>query len=120
MTFMPPGERIDGTVAECAHLHLLLACFRASPPPMRLLGVSGRPLPDLLSAGTVDQDVFRSGYDIMAARYQRLGIRALLPLERVWAGTRSAASPFPVMLAPSMNSTAIEWPEGGLTKLLSV
>jgi hypothetical protein len=93
MTFMPPGERIDGTVAECAHLHLLLACFRASPPPMRLPRVSGRPLVDLLSAGTVDQDVFRAGYDIMAARYERLGIRALLPLERVWAGTRSAASP---------------------------
>jgi hypothetical protein len=47
MTFMPPGECIDGTVAECAHLHLLLACFRASPPPMRLPEVSGRPLPGL-------------------------------------------------------------------------
>jgi hypothetical protein len=33
---MPPGEHLDGTTAECAHLHLLLACFRASPPPMRL------------------------------------------------------------------------------------
>ena len=31
MTFMPPGEHLDGTAAECAHLHLLLACFRASP-----------------------------------------------------------------------------------------
>jgi hypothetical protein len=50
MTFMPPGERIDGTVAVCARLHLLLACFRASPPPMRLPEVSGRPLPDLLAS----------------------------------------------------------------------
>ena len=51
MVFLPPGERIDGTVAECAHLHLLLACFRASPPPMRLPEVTGCPLPDLLGAG---------------------------------------------------------------------
>jgi hypothetical protein len=29
----------------------------------------------------------------MADRYGRLGISALLPLERVWAGTRSAARP---------------------------
>jgi hypothetical protein len=93
MTFMPPGEHVDGTVAECAHLHLLLSCFRASPPPMRLPGVTGVPLPDLLAAGTVDPDVFRAGHDIMAARYEQLGIRALLPLERVWVGTRSAAAP---------------------------
>jgi hypothetical protein len=29
MTFLLPGERIDGTAAECAHLRLLLTCFRA-------------------------------------------------------------------------------------------
>ena len=90
---MPPSECLDGTTAECAHLHLLLACFRASPPPMRLPGVTGRPLPDMLAAGIIDPDVFHTGYAIMAARYERLGIRALLPLERVWAGTRSAARP---------------------------
>jgi hypothetical protein len=76
-----------------AHLHLLLACFRASPPPMRLPEVTGRPLPEVLAAGIIDLDVFRTGYAIMAARYKQLGIRALLPMERVWAGTRSAASP---------------------------
>jgi len=91
MTFPPPGERIDGTTAECAHLHLLLACFRASPPPKRLPEVTGRPLPDLLGTGIIDAGVFSAGYDIMAARYEQLGIRALLPLERVWTGTRSAA-----------------------------
>jgi anti-sigma regulatory factor (Ser/Thr protein kinase) len=58
MTFLPPGERIDGNTAECAHLHLLLACFRASPPPMRLPEVSGCPLPDLLGTGIIDKDVF--------------------------------------------------------------
>lgn len=83
MNFMPPGEHVDGTVAECAHLHLLLSCFRASPPPMRLPEVTGRPLPELLSAGTVDQGVFRVGYDIMANRYEQLGIRALLPGARL-------------------------------------
>jgi hypothetical protein len=93
MTFLPPGERIDGTTAECAHLHLLLACFRASPPPMRLPEVTGRPLPDLLGTGIVDRDLFSAGYDIMTDRYERLGVRALLPLERVWAGSRSAAGP---------------------------
>lgn len=93
MTFLPPGERIDGTTAECAHLHLLLACFRASPPPMRLPDVTGRPLTELLGTGIVDKDVFNAGYDIMAARYERLGIRVPLPLERVWTGTRSAARP---------------------------
>jgi hypothetical protein len=91
--FMPPCEHLDGTTAECAHLHLLLACFRACPPPMRLPEVTGRPLPEVLAAGIIDPDVFRTGYAIMAARYEQLGIRALLPLERVWAGTRSAARP---------------------------
>jgi hypothetical protein len=37
--------------------------------------------------------VFNAGYAIMAARYGRFGIGALLPLDRVWAGTRSAAVP---------------------------
>ena len=93
MTLMPPGEHLDGTTAECAHLHLLLACFRASPPPMRLPGVTGRPLPDVLGTEVIDADVFHTGYAVMAARYEQLGIRALLPLERVWVGTRSAAGP---------------------------
>jgi hypothetical protein len=51
MTCLHPSERIEGTSAECAHLHLLLTCFRASPPPMRLPEVTGCPLPDLLGAG---------------------------------------------------------------------
>jgi hypothetical protein len=93
MTFLPPGERVDGTTAECAHLHLLLACFRASPPPMRLPEVTGRPLPDLLGTGIIDKDVFNAGYAIMTARYERLGVHALLPLERVWTGSRSTAAP---------------------------
>ena len=93
MTLMPPGEHLDGTTAECAHLHLLLACFRASPPPMRLPEVTGRPLPEVLGSGIIDPEVFHTGYAIMAARYEQLGIRALLPLERVWTGTRSAAGP---------------------------
>jgi hypothetical protein len=90
---MPPGEHLDGTTAERAHLNLLLACFRASPPPMRLPEVTGRPLPEVLAARIIDPDVFRTGYAIMATRYEELGIRALLPLERVWAGTCSAADP---------------------------
>jgi hypothetical protein len=93
MTFMPPGEHLDGTTAECAHLHLLLACFRASPPPMRLPGVTGRPLPEVLGTGIIDQDVFHTGYAIMAARYEQLAVGALLPLERIWTGTCSTARP---------------------------
>jgi hypothetical protein len=93
VTFMPPGEHLDGTTAERAHLHLLLACFRASPPPMRLPEVAGRPLPDVLAAGIIDPEVFHTGYAVMTSRYEQLGIRALLPLERVWAGTASAARP---------------------------
>ena len=61
MTFMPPGEHLDGTTPECAHLHLLLACFRASPPPMRLPGVTGHPLPEVLATGIIDpSDAHRS------------------------------------------------------------
>ena len=51
---MPPGEHLDGTTAECAHLHLLLACVRASPPPMRLPEVTGQPLPEVLGTGIID------------------------------------------------------------------
>ena len=93
MTFMPPGEHLDGATTERAHLQLLLACFRASPPPMRLPEVAGCPLPEVLAARIIDPEVFRTGYAIMAARYEQLGIRALLPLDRVWAGTCSAARP---------------------------
>jgi hypothetical protein len=93
MAFMPPGEHLDGTTAECVHLHLLLACFRASPPPMRLPGVTGRPLSEVLAAGVIDPDVFQTGYAIMVTRYGQLGVPALLPLERVWVGTRSTAEP---------------------------
>jgi hypothetical protein len=57
--------------------------FRASPPPTRLPEVTGRPLPGVLAAGIVDPDVFHPWYAVMAARYGQLGVRALLPLERV-------------------------------------
>jgi hypothetical protein len=93
MTFLLPSERVDGTAAECTHLRLLFACFRASPPPMRLPQVAGSRLPVLLESGVFDKDVFQVGYAIMASRYERLGVYGLLPLERVWAGTRSAAAP---------------------------
>ena len=93
MTYLLPGERLDGTVAERAHLRRLLVSFRTDPPPMRLPDVSGCPLPELLDSGTIDSQVFWTGYGIMACRYAQLGIRALLPLERVWVGTSSAAVP---------------------------
>ena len=35
--------------------------------------------------------MFHTGYAVLAGHYEQLGIRALLPLERVWAGTCSAA-----------------------------
>jgi hypothetical protein len=60
---------------------------------MRLPGVTGRPLPEVLGTGIIDPEVFRTGYAVMAARYGQFGIRALLPLERVWAGTCLAAGP---------------------------
>jgi hypothetical protein len=93
MTFLLAGERVDGTAVECAHLRLLLASFRASPPPMRLPRITGCPLPTLLESGVIDTDVFRVGHSVISARYEQLGVRSLLPLERVWAGTRSAAPP---------------------------
>ncbi|MGH3280496.1 MAG: hypothetical protein ACRDNW_15345 [Trebonia sp.] len=93
MTFLLLSERVDGTPAECAHLRMLLTCFRADPPPMRLPQVTSRPLAEVLAAGTIDRDVFQAGFEIMAARYRQLGVRGLLPLERVWTGVRSAAMP---------------------------
>jgi hypothetical protein len=68
VTFIPPGEHLDGTTAERAHLHLLLACFRASPPPMRLPEVTGHPLPEVLATEIIDPDLFHTGYAIMADR----------------------------------------------------
>jgi SAM-dependent methyltransferase len=60
---------------------------------MRLPGATGRPLPNVLGTGVIEPDMFYTGYAVMADRYEQLGIRALLPLERVWAGTYSAAGP---------------------------
>ena len=54
MTYLLPGERLDGTAAERAHLRRLLLSFRTDPPPMRLRDVSGCPLPELLDSGTID------------------------------------------------------------------
>ena len=59
---------------------------------MRLRDVTGGPLPAVLESGIIDADVFRAGQEVMARRYGRLGVRVLLPLERVWAGTLSAAA----------------------------
>jgi hypothetical protein len=93
MTFLLPGECIGGTAAERAHLRLLLTCFRVGPPPMRLPEISGHPLPAMLESGIIDRDVFSIGQAIMVGRYKRLGIRTMLPLDRVWVGARSAAAP---------------------------
>jgi len=46
---------------------------------MRLPEVTGRPLPEILGTGIIDPDVFHTGYAITGARYEQLGIRALLP-----------------------------------------
>jgi hypothetical protein len=84
MTLMPPGEHLDGTTAECAHLHLLLACFRASPPPMRLAGGDRRPLPDVLGTGIIDPDVLHRKW-----KSWRIAIlRAIQPAGDVAPGRR--------------------------------
>ncbi len=71
MTLMPRGEHLDGTTAECAHLHLLLACFRASPPPMRLPGVTGARSRGT-RAGIIDSKVFRTAYAVIYATSGRV------------------------------------------------
>ena len=38
----------------------------------------------------VDPDVFSAGWAILARRYATLGLRRLLPMERVWVGTSSS------------------------------
>jgi hypothetical protein len=60
---------------------------------MRLPGVTGCQLPEVLATGIIDLEVFQTGCAVIAARYEQLGIRDLLPLERGWAGTRSTADP---------------------------
>jgi uncharacterized protein (TIGR02246 family) len=42
---------------------------------MRLPEVTGHPLPEVLAAGIIDPDMFHTGYAIMAARYEQLGVR---------------------------------------------
>jgi hypothetical protein len=39
---------------------------------MRLPGVTGHPLSEVLTTGIIDPDVFHAGYAIMAARYEQL------------------------------------------------
>jgi hypothetical protein len=69
---------------------VLLPCQPAADAAVRGDRV---PSPRVLDTGVIDPEVFRAGYAVMAGRYEQLGIRALLPLERVWVGTRSAARP---------------------------
>jgi len=113
MTLVPPGEHLDGTTAECAHLHLLLACFRASPPPMRLPEVTGHPLPEVLGSGIIDPEVFHTGYAIMAARYPER-VKQLV----VWGGN-SYLSAEDLHIFQSMRSLTT-WSQRAIEPLRSV
>jgi hypothetical protein len=76
MTYLLPGERLDGTAAERAHLRRLLVSFRTDPPPMRLPHVSGCPLPETARDGpavTTAGRTCRTSSESGAARPSRCG-----------------------------------------------
>jgi hypothetical protein len=47
-------------------------------------------LPWILDSLPGAWDLFRTGFSVMAARYEELGLRHLLPIDRVWVGVRSS------------------------------
>ncbi|HSL09279.1 MAG TPA: hypothetical protein VK887_15090 [Pseudonocardiaceae bacterium] len=93
MTGLAPNEWLSGSLQAQHDLVGRLAVLRASPDLDRhhselsfatLSGVLRRSPP------LVDPDVFSAGWDILARRYTMLGLRRLLPMERVWVGTSSS------------------------------
>jgi hypothetical protein len=92
MTCVLPAEHIEGTYSERQRLRQLLIQLRAVPEPMRLPGTEIHPLSELLNTAMIDRDLFDTGYALMRRRYTQIGLSALLPLDRVWVGTRSAVA----------------------------
>ncbi|MEU4223598.1 hypothetical protein AB0F17_04835 [Nonomuraea sp. NPDC026600] len=94
MTVLLSSEHLDGTPAEQHRLHSLLRDLRTETAPAPLPGITFQTLAQLLTARpvTVDLDLFRTGYELLATRYAEIGMRALLPPERVWIGVHSTAA----------------------------
>ncbi|MEU8141779.1 hypothetical protein [Nonomuraea sp. NPDC048901] len=94
MTVLLANEHLDGTPAERHRLHALLRGLRTGAAPAPLPGITFQTLTHLLAArpATVDLDLFRTGYELLSTRYAEIGIRALLPPQRVWVGVRSTAA----------------------------
>jgi hypothetical protein len=93
MTALAPNERLSGSPQAQHDLLGQLADLRASPDPDRHHSeLSFATLSDVLrrSPPLVDPDVFSAGWAILARRYATLGLRRLLPTERVWVGTSSS------------------------------
>jgi hypothetical protein len=90
-TILLPDDHLSGTPGERRQLRALLAGLRASPGPAALPGITFAALPEVLASGLADQSLFAAGYEHLSRRYASLGMRAMLPLSRVWAGIKSSA-----------------------------
>ncbi len=93
MTCLAPNERLSGSRQAQHELLGRLTALRASPDLNHHHSeLSFATLSDVLrhSAPLVDLDVFNAGWVILVRRYATLGLRRLLPMERVWVGTGSS------------------------------
>ncbi|MGH3898370.1 MAG: hypothetical protein ACRDTA_08960 [Pseudonocardiaceae bacterium] len=93
MTGLAPNEQLSGSPQAQHDLWGRLAALRASPGLDRHHSeLSFTMMSDVLrrSPPLVDPDVFSAGWAILARRYATLGLRRLLPTERVWVGTSSS------------------------------
>jgi hypothetical protein len=93
MTFLLPAEHLDGTEAEQRQLRTLLTRLRATAQPAPLPHLTFQALPGVLASSLADRSLFDAGYELLSRRYADLGMRALLPLSRVWVGVSSSAPP---------------------------
>jgi len=88
-----PSDHLGGTAAERRDLRALLIGLRASPGPVPLAGITFGTLPEVLASGIADRHLFAAGYEHLSHRYTGLGMRAMLPLSRVWVGVMSSVPP---------------------------
>jgi hypothetical protein len=93
MTALAPNEQLSGSPQAQHDLVGRLAALRASPDlDSHHSELSFATLSDVLrrSPPLVDPEVFSAGWAILVRRYATLGLRRLLPMERVWVGTNSS------------------------------
>jgi hypothetical protein len=91
---LAPNEHLAGTPEQRRSLHAHLDAIRAEPTPRHMHPqLTLMTLADLRasSLSNLDPDILHAGLTLTARRCSELGLNVLVPPDRTWIGTSSAA-----------------------------